>query len=1484
MPFNGNFNALHDESQVVNRLKKVRDQLRADFLARFNRRNVLQIIKKGIKAGYKVLAVVENQKGDFKKPLWKGKASEYKPVFSRIENQTKKKKFTYGVVLGKQLSDFYLNCLDFDIDYCSETDFEELYNRIKEIFSELEIPFYEETTLSGRKHLFFLSEIELEPLKYVLPCCKKIKSERAFKGEIELLTTDHAITCYSLDKENNLFTAELKPAKEEQVNKLLIALKSILEPLTSDNPVNLLSREAVYRELDLHLRALRELYEAGIVNGFEADLYIVAILLHYGIVQEQEALQFFKEFWGEDYDEKTSLDIFKNALERRENKEPLKTYQQFLDFLVENKLGRDFEAVKELLIHHLETHSAVYSHLDDEYERIAKFILALFYVGVNADEIYKRDKTLYVYNTKESIWLEGNGIIQNFLYRHIIGKRKRSREYVNHILNALGSYTDDLILLKEPPSHLVPCNNGVYDLKEKIFRPFRPEDGFRYKFKWNYNPKAYSKKIDEFLKSLVDSEKDYLTLWEITAYTLYRDYPNHHFFIIFGKGGNGKTTFTNQFLKSLLVDSNGRALTTSNSLDELFKYTFALEDLEGKHLLVFPDEGRSYISKGDFARLKQLTGEESVRINRKYKSAITIQSYAKVIITTNHPPEIEDMHAALFRRLITLHFPHNFTNSGVHIKALFQDEKEMEGAFNTALRYLQALYDNGFIFTKRCTNFRKCAERYKDISNPIRIFLRENVVYDEKAVLPKSELYKAYEEYCDENAFTPKPYHEFTREVKPIFEANNVSENKRKINGRTIMVWEGVRLKDDDDYDEEPTTPVVEVDIDGSSPSTTPVEPAPEPTPEPATALTTTGAPETNSLPELPELPEPTKPAPVKPAQVKSSKKTVKRTTSTRKVKEKEPEICYTKEEIEKALNSYITTDAKAKEVLPKILESDTWYLDLETTSLDPREGKVRLFTIGLNDGSIYIFDFFKLSKEVQEQLISALPSKTVVGHNLKFDLKFLAHHYGLKDFPKIFDTYIASLLLHHAKNPERPKKGELTLENLALKYLSLKLPKELQKSDFTGELTKEQITYAYKDVEVLKGITAKQVEELNSLNSALKKPEILNLHNLVATLEMKFLPIVVELELAGIPVDIGFLNEKLKEYKAVVEEHYNYFARKGVNPNSSSQLLEFLRSQGLDIDSTSKETLTHYKDHDAVAHLLSYRKANKVFKEVEKLLKKAQNGRIYPEFQQVGAISGRMSAKNPNVQQIPREIKANLYKAGHGKAIIKADFPAIELRLASVVAPDKIMQDAFRDGKDLHKLTASVISGKPYDEITKEERQKAKAVNFGLLYGMGAHTLKEYAYMNYGVELTDEEAEEIRNKFFNHYKGLAEWHKRTAERFLKHTAITVSTLLGRKCSANGLTNALNYPVQGSGADLLKLSCVRFRKLVKQHGIDARIINLIHDEIVVECSEKDKEKAKELLKTAMESACNDLMKSFKTEVEIEEISSTENSLPETKTA
>jgi DNA polymerase-1 len=249
------------------------------------------------------------------------------------------------------------------------------------------------------------------------------------------------------------------------------------------------------------------------------------------------------------------------------------------------------------------------------------------------------------------------------------------------------------------------------------------------------------------------------------------------------------------------------------------------------------------------------------------------------------------------------------------------------------------------------------------------------------------------------------------------------------------------------------------------------------------------------------------------------------------------------------------------------------------------------------------------------------------------------------------------------------------------------------------------------------------------------------------------------------------------------------------------------------------------------------------------------------------------MTCETPNLQQTPHELRAYI-KPREGHVFIKADFSQIELRIAAAVAKDKRMLQAFRDGTDLHRLTASLILSKALDEVSKEERQLAKALNFGLLYGMGPEGLKKHAKKDYGVSLTFEQAKEYRERFFATYPGLAKWHRET-KRQLKEAesrgkgGIVVRTLAGRQRWVEKLEAALNSPVQGTGADGLKSAVAVFYKWLLERGLwgKVRIVLLVHDEIVVEAPEPLALEATLLLTEAMREGMGAIVKGVPIEVE-----------------
>ncbi|MDW8433748.1 MAG: bifunctional 3'-5' exonuclease/DNA polymerase [Aquificaceae bacterium] len=563
---------------------------------------------------------------------------------------------------------------------------------------------------------------------------------------------------------------------------------------------------------------------------------------------------------------------------------------------------------------------------------------------------------------------------------------------------------------------------------------------------------------------------------------------------------------------------------------------------------------------------------------------------------------------------------------------------------------------------------------------------------------------------------------------------------------------------------------------------------------------------------------------------------------------------------------SYITSADKLQRVYQNLKEEKFLFLDTEVSN-----NQIRLVQIAGKE-DIFILDLFDIGQEGVLFLKNFLSDKGIVGHNLKFDLKHL-YRYHIEPYA-VFDTMIASQLLG---NSERH-----SLQSVAMKYLREVLDKSLQASDWGQPfLGKEQLEYAALDVKVVRDLF---YIFLQKLNETPHKEEILlktrtarvfDLTNPVAIVEMAFVQEVAKMEMKGLPVDREELEKRLKEQeKELQKKVMSFISRYRTDPMSPKQVGELLtRRLGLDLPRTEKgnvstddKVLAEYAYHPTVAELLEIRSLKKNIEKLQEIKEKLKGNRIYPEFKQIGAVTGRMASTNPNVQNIPRHLRG-IFKAEPGKTLVIADFSQIELRILSDYVNEEKMINAFLQGKDLHRYTASIFLGKPEEEISKEERQLAKAVNFGLIYGISAKGLVEYA-RTYGVDLNLETAQSIRESFFSYYSTIRAWHERVKRELKDYKESRGHTLLGRHYVAHTFPDAVNYPIQGSGADLLKLSVLMFDAELKKEKIEANLINLVHDEIVVECEEKDAERVSQLLLKAMKSAGKIILKRVPVEVEV----------------
>jgi DNA polymerase I len=322
------------------------------------------------------------------------------------------------------------------------------------------------------------------------------------------------------------------------------------------------------------------------------------------------------------------------------------------------------------------------------------------------------------------------------------------------------------------------------------------------------------------------------------------------------------------------------------------------------------------------------------------------------------------------------------------------------------------------------------------------------------------------------------------------------------------------------------------------------------------------------------------------------------------------------------------------------------------------------------------------------------------------------------------------------------------------------------------------------------------------------------------------------------------------------------------INWASSEQVKALLWALGLPVENTEEKTLWPYRDeHPIIRKLLARRKASKRVNTYGKNWQKHVNrttGRIHPNWHQNGTETGRMSCSGPNLQNLPRdELYRRCFVPTAGNVFIKADYPQIELRIAAELSGDPDMTAAFQRGDDIHKWFASQTTGKPIDAITKDERQRAKAGNFGLLYGQGPEGLRDQAEKDYGVILSLEEAAELRRQWLQAFPRLAQWQRE------QEGQRETRTILGRRRTwkwAPPLTELLNSPIQGSAADGMKLAMAILWETRTPELEDCFPVAVIHDELVIEAPMEKRDIAKVWVKEAMESGMRQPLKVVPVEV------------------
>lgn len=568
-----------------------------------------------------------------------------------------------------------------------------------------------------------------------------------------------------------------------------------------------------------------------------------------------------------------------------------------------------------------------------------------------------------------------------------------------------------------------------------------------------------------------------------------------------------------------------------------------------------------------------------------------------------------------------------------------------------------------------------------------------------------------------------------------------------------------------------------------------------------------------------------------------------------------------------------VNTEPALEQALGAISSHPVIGVDTETTALSPFQGEVRLLQLATPEQS-FVIDLFQLPavrhRGLRELLSSAQPVK--VFHNAKFDLKMLIHHFDL-EVRGLFDTLLASQLIGAGRN-----EGGHGLAAVSDRHLGELVDKSMQVSDWSSRLTEEQYEYAAKDAALMLPLYEK-------LSAGLRE---LNLEE-VARLEFECVLPIAAMELAGMALDADcwrglvvnleraheVLSDELKRELAAGVLQLTLFGEPpNINLDSPTQVTEALGHMGIKVEGTRSWQLQPLsKEHPAIEKLLEYRSVQKLLSSYGLALLEHINpetGRIHADFRQMGATGGRMSCSDPNLQQVPNTPEyRSCFRAPAGRKLVIADYSQIELRILADWSQDIALVKALLSGEDLHCVTASQMFGISLEQVSKDQRAAAKQLNYGIMYGLGAPGLGA----RIGCSL--EEAESLLRKYFEAYSGVAAFLRDAADRAVgdRESRTRSGRLIYFSFDANdrsqvGATQRLgkNAPIQGSSADIIKRALALLYDALKP--IDARIVNCIHDEIVIEVAAAQADECAAILDREMIAAAREFIRSVPVTVDI----------------
>ncbi|WP_420402127.1 DNA polymerase I [Flagellimonas sp.] len=560
---------------------------------------------------------------------------------------------------------------------------------------------------------------------------------------------------------------------------------------------------------------------------------------------------------------------------------------------------------------------------------------------------------------------------------------------------------------------------------------------------------------------------------------------------------------------------------------------------------------------------------------------------------------------------------------------------------------------------------------------------------------------------------------------------------------------------------------------------------------------------------------------------------------------------------------------------MEKLMQQTSVCFDTETTSLNPLEAELVgiAFSWEAKKGFyVPIPEEREKAMEILETLRPFFESEAIekVGQNLKYDIKVMKN-YGIEVKGKLFDTMLA----HYLINPDMRHNMDVLAETY-LNYTPVSITELIGKKG-KNQLSMRQVPldkqteYASEDAD----ITLQLAEHFRPELAEAKTDELFK------NIEVPLLRVLADMETEGINLDKGFLNnlsgELDKDIKSLEQKIYEA-AGEQFNIASPKQLGEILFEKMKLVDkpkktktgqySTAEDVLSYLaKDHEIIQNVLDFRGLTKLKSTyVDALPNEVQqhSGRVHTDYMQTVAATGRLSSNNPNLQNIPirtergRQVRKAFIPRDENYTLLAADYSQIELRIIAALSEEDTMIEAFKNGEDIHASTASRVFNVPIEEVTREQRGNAKTVNFGIIYGVSAFGLSNQ------TDLSRTEAKELIETYYKTYPKLRNYMGDQVD-FARDNGY-VQTVLGRRRYLKDINagnqvvrgaaerNAVNAPIQGSAADIIKIAMINIHKKLTEGGFKTKMLLQVHDELVFDAYNPELEEVKKLIKTEMENA------------------------------